>query len=142
MRCQSDRSSSTVVFCRLVCTPNVRLIRRGTIALAPRPHLDRPVKAPRTCAMPTAPVNGIEIWYETFGDPDDVPLLLIMGLGSQAIQWDVDLCNTFVYRGFYVIRYDNRDVGLSTKIESPYLDFAAEFVKAFGGEPVNAPYLV
>ena len=92
--------------------------------------------------MPHAPANGIEIYYDTFGDPDDVPLLLIMGLGSQAIQWDADLCTTFVDRGFYVIRYDNRDVGLSTKIDSPDLDFATEFIKAFGGQPeeVNAPY--
>ena len=92
--------------------------------------------------MPHAPANGIEIYYDTFGDPDDVPLLLIMGLGSQAIQWDVDLCTTFVDRGFYVIRYDNRDVGLSTKIDTPDLDFATEFLKAFGGHPedVHAPY--
>ena len=92
--------------------------------------------------MPHAPANGIEIYYDTFGDPDDVPLLLIMGLGSQAIQWDVDLCTTFVDRGFYVIRYDNRDVGLSTKIDTPDLDFATEFLKAFGGhrEDVHAPY--
>src|SRR3954464_11831366 len=54
---------------------------------AARWDLDRPGQGPPTCAMPTAPSNGIEIWYETFGDPDDVPLLLIMGLGSQAIQW-------------------------------------------------------
>src|SRR4051812_31483275 len=92
--------------------------------------------------MPTAPANGIEIWYETLGDAEDVPLLLIMGLGSQAIQWDIDLCNAFVDRGFYVIRFDNRDVGLSTKIESPHLDFATEFMKAFSGEEVDAPYLL
>src|SRR5438270_13014151 len=92
--------------------------------------------------MPHAPANGIEIYYDTFGDPDDVPLLLIMGLGSQAIQWDDDLCTTFVDRGFFVIRYDNRDVGLSTKIDSPQLDLGAEFVKAFTGEAVQAPYLL
>ena len=94
--------------------------------------------------MPLAPANGIEIYYDTFGDPDDVPLLLVMGLGSQAIQWDTDLCTTFVDRGFYVIRYDNRDVGLSTKIDSPDLDFATEFMKAFGGQEddVHAPYLL
>jgi pimeloyl-ACP methyl ester carboxylesterase len=94
--------------------------------------------------MPTAPANGIDIWYETLGDPDDVPLLLVMGLGCQAIQWDDELCHMFVDRGFHVIRYDNRDVGLSTKIDSPQLDFASEFMKAFGGdrENVNAPYLL
>ena len=92
--------------------------------------------------MPLAPANGIEIYYDTFGDPDDVPLLLIMGLGSQAIQWHDDLCNTFVDRGFYVVRYDNRDVGLSTKFDDAQVDFAAEFLKAFGGQEdqVDAPY--
>jgi pimeloyl-ACP methyl ester carboxylesterase len=92
--------------------------------------------------MPIAPSNGIEIWYETFGDPDDVPLLLVMGLGAQAISWDVGFCETLVDRGFFVIRFDNRDVGLSTKVDSPHLDFAAEFLKAFSGEEITAPYLV
>src|SRR5207249_4501933 len=94
------------------------------------------------CAMPTAPANGIEIWYETLGDPADVPLLLIMGLGAQAIQWDTDLCNAFIDRGYFVIRFDNRDVGLSTKIDSPHLDFATEFMNMFSGADVNAPYLL
>src|SRR3954471_23015210 len=90
--------------------------------------------------MPLAPSNGLELWYETFGDPADVPLLLVMGLGAQAIAWDDDLCHTFVDRGFFVIRYDNRDVGLSTKIESPQIDFATEIAKAFSGGEPNAPY--
>ncbi|HEX4819136.1 MAG TPA: alpha/beta hydrolase [Acidimicrobiales bacterium] len=90
--------------------------------------------------MPLAPSNGLDIWYETFGDPDDVPLLLVMGLSAQATAWDADLCQIFVDRGFFVIRFDNRDVGLSTKIESPQIDFASEIAKAFtGGEP-DAPY--
>jgi pimeloyl-ACP methyl ester carboxylesterase len=63
-----------------------------------------------------APSNGIEIAYETFGNPADPPLLLIMGLGAQMVVWDVDLCAAFVGRGFYVIRFDNRDSGHSTKI--------------------------
>ena len=94
--------------------------------------------------MSLAPANSIEIYFDTFGDPDDVPLLLIMGLGSQAIQWHDDLCNTFVDRGFFVIRYDNRDVGLSTKFDDVHVDFATEFLKAFGGQQdqVKAPYLL
>jgi pimeloyl-ACP methyl ester carboxylesterase len=92
--------------------------------------------------MPHAPSNGLEIWYETIGDPDDVPLLLVMGLGAQATSWDIDLCHTLADRGFYVIRFDNRDVGLSTKIETSQIDFAAEFVKAFAGEAVEAPYVL
>jgi pimeloyl-ACP methyl ester carboxylesterase len=92
--------------------------------------------------MPTAPANGIELWYETIGDPDDVPLLLVSGLGSQGITWADDFCKAFVRDGFYVIRFDNRDVGLSTKIESPQLNFAEELAKGFSGEPVNAPYVL
>ena len=101
-------------------------------------RLDRAVKTPRTCAMPTAPANGIELWYETIGDPDDVPLLLVSGLGSQGITWADDFCKAFVREGFYVIRFDNRDVGLSTKIDSPHLNFIEELAKGFSGEPVNA----
>ena len=56
-----------------------------------------------------AKANGIELCYETFGDPDDVPLLLVMGLGAQMITWPVELCEGLVDRGFHVIRYDNRD---------------------------------
>ena len=62
--------------------------------------------------------NGIEIEYEVHGDPSSAPLLLIMGLGAQLITWDDGFVDELVKRGFYVIRYDNRDSGLSTKMES------------------------
>lgn len=64
--------------------------------------------------MPRATANGIEIEYETFGSPDARPLLLIMGLGAQMLSWDEELCTELAERGFYVIRFDNRDSGLST----------------------------
>jgi pimeloyl-ACP methyl ester carboxylesterase len=64
--------------------------------------------------MPSATANGITIEYETAGDPDDPPLLLIMGLGGQLIAWDDDFVATLAARGFYVVRFDNRDVGRST----------------------------
>ena len=64
-----------------------------------------------------APANGIEIAYETFGNTADPALLLVMGLGAQMILWDEEFCAMLAARGFYVIRYDNRDVGLSTKME-------------------------
>jgi pimeloyl-ACP methyl ester carboxylesterase len=67
--------------------------------------------------VPVAPANGIEIAYETFGKPEDPALLLVMGLGCQLILWDEELCRMFADRGFYVIRFDNRDIGLSSKIE-------------------------
>ena len=87
--------------------------------------------------------NGIEIEYETFGDPGDPPLLLVMGLGAQMLSWDPEFCAELVDRGFYVIRYDNRDVGLSTKIAvDPELDVMAELMKAFSDGSPHAPYLV
>lgn len=89
------------------------------------------------------PSNGIEIEYETFGNPEDPPLLLVMGLGAQLLAWDVELCESLVDRGFFVIRYDNRDVGLSTKIEvDPPVDVMAEVLKGLGGEAPHAPYLL
>src|SRR5689334_7821820 len=60
--------------------------------------------------------NGITLCYETFGDPADPPLLLVMGLGMQMLGWHEDFCRQLADQGFHVIRYDNRDVGRSTKI--------------------------
>lgn len=66
-----------------------------------------------------APVNGIEIAYETFGDPADDAILLVMGLGTQMLAWSEDMCTALAEAGHFVIRFDNRDVGLSTKIDAP-----------------------
>jgi pimeloyl-ACP methyl ester carboxylesterase len=64
--------------------------------------------------MPSASANGITIEYQTTGDPAHPPLLLIMGLGGQLIAWDDEFVTALADRGFYVVRYDNRDVGRST----------------------------
>ena len=91
----------------------------------------------------TAPSNGIEIAYETHGDPDAEPLLLVMGLGAQLIAWPIELVDALVDRGFFVIRYDNRDVGLSTKFErAGDQDFLTSFMAAAQGEPIEVPYLL
>ncbi|MGR6924405.1 alpha/beta fold hydrolase [[Actinomadura] parvosata] len=58
--------------------------------------------------------NGIDIAYDSFGPPSGRPLLLIMGLGAQLIQWDEGLCELLAEQGHHVVRFDNRDVGLST----------------------------
>jgi pimeloyl-ACP methyl ester carboxylesterase len=65
-------------------------------------------------AMPRAHGNGVELEYETVGDPAGRPLLLVQGLGAQLISVEDGLCRELASRGFLVIRYDNRDVGLST----------------------------
>jgi pimeloyl-ACP methyl ester carboxylesterase len=78
--------------------------------------------------MPRAHTNGIEIEYDTFGSPGDPAMLLIMGYRTQMIGWDEDFCAELAMRGYHVIRFDNRDVGLSTKIEGrPLPDLAALF---------------
>ncbi len=64
-----------------------------------------------------ADVGDVTLCYETFGDASDPPILLIMGLGTQMIAWRDDFCRMLADRGFYVIRYDNRDVGHSTKMK-------------------------
>jgi pimeloyl-ACP methyl ester carboxylesterase len=77
-------------------------------------------------AEATAHVNGIEIVYEEFGAPADPTLLLIMGLGTQMLAWDEGFCGLLVDRGFRVVRFDNRDVGRSTKIQGgPRVDVMA-----------------
>lgn len=87
--------------------------------------------------MPYAPSNGIELYYETHGDPGGRPLLLVMGLGAQLTLWEPGLCDLLVRQGFYVIRFDNRDVGLSSKIEGgPQPDIA----KAMAGDHSTASY--
>ena len=67
-----------------------------------------------------APVGrGVELCYQTFGTPDDEPLLLVMGLGGPMTWWDPELCELLAGRGFYVIRYDNRDTGRSSRWTTP-----------------------
>jgi pimeloyl-ACP methyl ester carboxylesterase len=82
--------------------------------------------------MPRLNANGIEIEYETFGDPSGAPLLLIGGLGSQLLSWDEAFCGQLADRGFRVIRYDNRDAGLSTKMEAAG---EPDLMAAFTGSP-------
>jgi len=64
----------------------------------------------------TCRVGDLEIAYETFGDPADPALLLVMGLATQMIAWHDDFCAALAARGFHVIRFDNRDVGRSTAL--------------------------
>ena len=90
-----------------------------------------------------APVGrGIELCYQTYGDPTDEPLLLVMGLGGPMTWWDPELCRELARAGFYVIRFDNRDIGRSTKLDT--VDNARvtfpKLVKAFVGLSVTPPY--
>jgi pimeloyl-ACP methyl ester carboxylesterase len=64
-----------------------------------------------------ATVNGLELEYDSFGDRAGTPLLLVMGLSYQMIEWDGAVCRMIADRGFWVTRFDNRDVGLSSKLD-------------------------
>lgn len=85
--------------------------------------------------------NGIDICYEIFGDSDAEPVLLIMGLGGQMIHWYDDFCQQLAARGFRVIRFDNRDIGQSSKMTGGKRLTALELLKLrFLHIPVAAPY--
>ena len=91
--------------------------------------------------MPKANVNNTEIEYETIGDPISKPLLLIAGLGSQLLAWSDEMCENLVNLGFFVIRFDNRDVGLSTKFDDAGLPDFMEINAAYArGEVPKVPY--
>lgn len=89
----------------------------------------------------TVKVNDIEIVYDSFGKQSDPPMLLIMGLSMQMIGWDEPFCVELAKRGYWVIRFDNRDVGLSTKFEEAGIpDLMELMLKAQQGEVIEAPY--
>ncbi|CAN7157788.1 alpha/beta hydrolase [Bradyrhizobium sp. LjRoot220] len=88
-----------------------------------------------------AHANGIDICYEIFGDAGAEPLLLIMGLGAQMIHWDDEFCRQLAARGFRVIRFDNRDIGKSSRMTGGKRLTAFELLKLkFLKIPVAAPY--
>jgi pimeloyl-ACP methyl ester carboxylesterase len=86
-----------------------------------------------------ASVHGIDLEYESFGDPDDPTLVLVAGVGAQMVWFHPELCEGFVDRGFHVVRFDNRDVGRSTWIETD-IDAADSITDFFAGGEAPAPY--
>lgn len=89
--------------------------------------------------MPRIHANGIELEYEVMGTGE--PMVLIMGIGAQLIAWPDGLCKQLVDRGFQVIRFDNRDVGLSSKLEgAPITKVSTLLWRALLGLPVDAAY--
>ncbi|HSW15211.1 MAG TPA: alpha/beta fold hydrolase [Solimonas sp.] len=87
--------------------------------------------------------NGLQLSYETFGSAKHPALLLIMGLGGQLVMWPDSFCEALARGGYYVIRYDNRDIGLSDKLDhlgKP--DIKRAGVMFTLGLPVKAPYLI
>jgi pimeloyl-ACP methyl ester carboxylesterase len=86
-----------------------------------------------------APVGaGIELCYQTFGDPEDEPLVLVMGLGGPMTWWDDDLCVELARADFHVVRFDNRDIGRSSMARGRVT--RTTLARAFVGARVRAPY--
>ena len=86
-----------------------------------------------------APANGIELCYQEMGDADGEPLVLVMGLATQMIAWHEGFCGLLADRGFRVIRFDNRDIGRSTKIDSAGVPSRIDLMS---GRRATAPYLL
>jgi pimeloyl-ACP methyl ester carboxylesterase len=90
----------------------------------------------------TAKSGSLDIYYEDMGNPDDPAVLLIMGLGAQLLLWRDGFCERLVDQGLRVIRYDNRDVGLSSKIEGRHTGapLLPRLVRSYLGKPSQAVY--
>jgi pimeloyl-ACP methyl ester carboxylesterase len=85
----------------------------------------------------------MELFYDEIGNRSAPPILLIMGLGGQMIEWPETFCEGLSKRGYRVVRFDNRDAGLSTKFDKAApVDIAAAFARAASGEPIEAPYVL
>jgi len=91
--------------------------------------------------MRKASSNGIEICYDTFGDKKARPLILIMGLATQMVAWPEQFCRMLAAAGHFVVRFDNRDVGLSTRMERLYVpDVESLMAETAAGRQVWVPY--
>jgi len=102
---------------------------------------NRSSAAHRRIDMASVQANGITIEYDTFGQRGNRPLLLVMGLGAQMIHWRAEFCEQLADAGHFVVRYDNRDVGLSTRFDSAGVpDMAAIMMQLAQGEPVSTAY--
>ncbi len=90
--------------------------------------------------MDIAQTANADICYETFGQRTDPAVLLIQGLGVQMLGWDEEFCSLLAGRGFFVVRFDNRDVGLSTCFNEANFDLSNAIGRALAGEKIEVPY--
>ena len=91
----------------------------------------------QTSGIQRAQVGDLEIAYETFGDAGNPPVLLVMGLATQMIGWPDEFCADLAGRGHFVVRFDNRDIGLSTHLHAAG---APDLMAMFGGDTSSAAY--
>src|SRR6185312_8110941 len=86
-----------------------------------------------------ASANGLQLCYQEMGAPDGEPLLMVMGLATQMIAWQDGLCRLLAERGYRVIRFDNRDIGRSTKFDQAGVPSKLDLLL---GRRATAPYLL
>jgi pimeloyl-ACP methyl ester carboxylesterase len=104
----------------------------------PPPRRDEPAQVPTSPELFARVSTGIELCYQTYGDPEGEPMLLLMGLASPLIWWDPEFCSMLARHGYFVITLDNRDVGRSTKVRGRVT--RRMLVRAYSGAHVHAPY--
>lgn len=103
------------------------------------PSRRAPSEAPVVSDELLAPISSdVELCYQTFGDPDGEPLLLVMGLSGPMTWWDEAFCEQLAHAGFHVVRYDNRDTGKSSRIKAPVR--RDQLVRAFATGKARVPY--
>lgn len=90
--------------------------------------------------MPVVAVGDLELYYDAYGDPQDQTVLLIPGLGAQCLSWPEELCESLAARYLHVVRFDNRDVGLSTKLDQFPFSLNDVVATMTSGGTVEAPY--
>src|SRR5262245_6489621 len=145
---RSGGSMKTLMTSVLLLAASTILGCSGTSDSSPPPVSSEPGAKPPSSDPAKVPVskgqvkaNGITIAYESFGPEDRETVLLSMGAGAPLTAWPVELCEELVKRGYRVIRYDNRDVGLSTRFDAAGTpDFAAIVPAAKAGKPAPLPY--
>ncbi|QWC84294.1 alpha/beta fold hydrolase [Nocardioidaceae bacterium] len=95
-------------------------------------------EVPRSAQLLAPLSTSMELCYQTFGDPEDEPLVLVMGLGGPMLWWHEDFCAQLATAGFFVVRFDNRDIGGSTRMRGRVT--RSKMIAAFLGRPVSTPY--
>lgn len=93
--------------------------------------------------MPQAQLSPeLTLEYDTFGDPTNPTIVMIMGLGTQMIAWHVELCRQIASESFHVVRFDHRDVGLSSVLDVEWPNVIASVIKSRVGLKIKSPYLL
>jgi pimeloyl-ACP methyl ester carboxylesterase len=93
--------------------------------------------------VPTLSADGLTFAYDERGDPAHPPIVLVMGLGMQSVMWPEKFCDLLAQRGFRVLRFDNRDIGLSARLDHLGMpNIAMEAVRYALRRPLKAPYLI